>query len=154
MQVTLRGVKYAVHPRPDLAIAGKTPWCIVVGGGTYQVSDHADWAIAGARRFSRERLGNNPELTPGLTASERFPLLLSIDRTVVRAWPAFELRGRGAKTYETPATGERVATLKRWPSWIFETEHRPASAFGTMTGEQTIADVIDLATLWLKSPNA
>lgn len=140
---------YRIHAYPELSIGNVIPWCIQVGDGLYQVSTAADWATADGKRFVKDKVATNWMLTPGLTASKRFPLLLSIDRIAVRAWPEFLPRGTGAKTFENQKTGLREITTKRWPSWMFETEKRPASPFGTMTGEQTVADIIDLAKAWL-----
>ncbi len=88
---------------------------------------------------------------PQLIASSKYPLLLTVDRVAVQAYPGFIPRGKGAKTYVNPKTGDRVATTKG-PMWIFRSARRPASACGTTDPEQTLADVVDLAKIWLRSP--
>lgn len=150
--VRYRDRTYDIVARTELATAGVAPWCLEVNGGWYCITADERWLERDARRFVREQLTNNHERTPGLTASKRFPLLLSINRIVVKAWPAFIARNRGAATYVNPATGDRVAAVKDQIYWTFESTGRPATAFGTMSGEQSIDDVRDLATIWLRLP--
>lgn len=140
--VRFKGTEYSIEQR-----AGA--WAIGVEGGWYFLSGgDPDRA---ADRFIDARLRNaaTPR-RPGFLASQRYPLMLSIDGVTVRAWPAEVPRGKGAKTYMNPATGDRVATVKQEPVWMFAIAGR-MSAGGTATAEQTLDDVSDLAKVWLRT---
>lgn len=119
--------------RRDLAIAGVIPWCLDLGGATYQVATDEVYAARGARDFLKVgiRSALTPR-TPNFMASTRYPLLLSIDGVAVRGWPA-------------------TVDENRWPVWLFESTGRPPTECGTITAEQTLADVEDLAKIWLRS---
>lgn len=112
------------------------PWCVAVDGAWYQMSAEAGEAMRAARDFLKIGLqsGISPR-TPGFLATTRYPLLLSIDGIAVRGWPA------------------RVDE-NRHPVWLFETRWKALSESGTITAEQTLADVIDAAKVWLRSSGA
>jgi hypothetical protein len=147
LRISYKGREYVIEPRHDVNGA---PWAIHVAGGWYflTLNDDPDRA---ADRFLLDRLRNTarPQL-PGFLASAHHPLLLTVDGVAVRAWPAEVPRGHGASTYENPATGDRVATTKRDPYWMFAAPGRPSSPGGTAFPEQTVDDVGDLARIWLR----
>lgn len=139
------------HNERDFTVAqvGEA-WAIDVAGGWYFLSAGTD-PDRTARRFLRDRMRNVGALElPGFIASERYPLLVTVDGVVVRAWPAFVPRGTGSPTYTNPATGDRVAAVKG-PMWMFAARGREAGQSGTVTAEQTVDDVEDLAKVWLRS---
>ncbi len=141
-------IEYAYKGRTYVVTRSPIGWCLEVAGGCYSIGDDPD----NVRGFFRERLrsvASDPR--PSLLASRRYPLIIQIGRILVRARVGFVPRGKGAKTYVNPATGERVATLKQDPWWWFEATGREPSPFGSASSEQTIADVTDLATLWLRA---
>lgn len=157
LSITYRDERFVVVPKPQLAIAGVIPWCVRVAGGWYQVATDPAAAIDGLPRFIRERLRPNwSSRAPFLLAGRKTPLIFKIGGAVIRAYASFVPRGRGATTYVNPATGDRVATT-RGPVWVFETEGRPFSwtdagaLRSSASSEQTIADVVDLAKMWLPS---
>lgn len=127
MVVRIGRHSFTVEQRPELRIGATDPWCIRIGGGWYQISlaRRID-ARAAALKFHRERMRNIPDPRPAFVASRQYPLLLVVDDVPVRVWPEFVARGRGAKTYVNPLTGDRVATT-RGPMWMFETAHYAAS---------------------------
>lgn len=109
------------------------PWCLEVDGAWYQLTNDATDVGQLARDFLR--VGLRSELTPRtplFLATTRYPLLLVIDGVAVRGWPA------------------RVDE-NRWPVWLFEAAGRPRSECGSITAEMTLADVEDLAKLWLRT---
>jgi hypothetical protein len=133
-------------------------WVMTVDGGQYFLTfnDPPDEA---ADKFLLDRLYSlSPEdyVKPGLVASQRHPLVFTIENRIVRAWPAFVPRSHPtwAKTYINPATGQRVRAMKEHIYWMFATRGRTPEACGTVSTEQRIADVLDLAQLWLKTPIA
>lgn len=147
-----RSLDYIVAERPELATGGIIPWCIDVDGARYRLeASDSDEAERAAGAFLRARLTNAvAPRTPVFIATSRSPLLLLIDRVPIRAWPQFVARGTGASTFLHPMLNRRVGT-ERGPVWMFESAGRPASEGGTTTAEQTIDDVIDLATIWFRS---
>jgi hypothetical protein len=87
--------------------------------------------------------------TPAFIASQRYPLVLSIDAEIVRAWPAFPNRDIPPRTYRHPYWKHRVTAVKDEPVWLFAAPGRETSAGGASNGEQTISDVEQLARTWL-----
>lgn len=133
MKVGYRGESFTLARRPDLAIAGIIPWCVEVDGASYQVATDEVYAARGARDFLNVGIRSvRTPRTPNFLASTRYPLLLSIDGVAVRGWPA-------------------TVDENRWPVWLFETTGRPLTECGTITAEQTLDDVVDLAKIWLRS---
>lgn len=125
-------------------------WVIEVDGGKYFLTaDDGEHADRAARRFIDARMRNSDH-RPALLASQRYPLLMSIDGRLVRAWPSFVPRGTGASSYINPATGERVATVKDAVYWILAARGRETSPAGSVTTEQAIEDIEDLARIWLR----
>jgi hypothetical protein len=127
-------------------------WVIQVGGAEYflTLNDDPDRATD---RFLLDRLRGLTAADydhPSLIASERHPMMLMVDGIQVRAWPALVPRGRGARTYQNPATGDRVATT-RGPVWMFAAKGRAPSEGGTTNYQQTVDDVVDMAKLWLRA---
>lgn len=134
--IRYRSIDYAVVPRPDLAIAGVIPWCLELDGAMYQVATDETHAARGARDFLH--IGIRSALTPrtpNFLANTRYPLLLSIDGVAVRGWPV-------------------TVDENRWPVWLFESTGCARSECGTITAEQTLADVEDLAKLWLRTSDS
>lgn len=131
--VEYRGQSYRVTRRPELAIAGYVPWCLEVDGAWYQLTDDAAEATDEARRFFEYSMrSSRTNRTPVFLASLRHPLLVSIDGVAVRGYPM-------------------QTDPNRWPSWIFEATGRPATECTTISAEQTLADVVDAAKLWLRT---
>jgi hypothetical protein len=128
---------------------GRVPIAIEVGDDWYLLCFDS-WELDD--RVVEFLTGRNPvsPLRPAFLASARFPLLLSIDGVTVRAYPLWVARDRGAKTFWHPKLQRRVGTEKG-PMWVFESNARPPSECGSVTAEQTAADVADLATVWLRS---
>jgi hypothetical protein len=143
--ITYRGVEYAIEQRGEA-------WAILIGGAAYFLTTgDPDGA---AVRFLRARMTNVPDpQRPAFIASLRYPLLLDVDGVQVRAWPALIPRGTGATTYINPATGDRVATTKDAPYWMLAARGRDTAPVGSATAEQTVADVEDLAKIWLAGGN-
>lgn len=146
--VTFQGREYPVAQHPELAIDGVTPWCVEIEGAYYRVGN----AGPDARRFARERLRNHGAYPPppSYVAGKRYPLMFVADGAIVRAWPAFVPRNRGAKTYVSPASGDRVATVKG-PMWLFAFGDAEPLGGGTATLQQTLTDVREMAIVALRS---
>lgn len=123
---------------------------ITVAGAEYFLTANDDPDRA-ADRFLLNNMRNADPEHPSLVASQKHPLMISVDGVIVRAWPAFIPRDRGAKTYVNQATGDRVAAVKDQPVWMFAGPGRPPTPGGTTFYEQTVDDVIDLAKVWLRS---
>lgn len=142
--LTHRGTEYAVFQRGEA-------WVIEVEGAAYFLTAGDD-PMRQARVFVG-RIPKNPlwEKTPPILASERFPVVLSIDGIIVRAWPKAIARDEPAKTFEHPYWHHRVTAVKPEAVWMFAARGRPSSACGTVTSQQTIDDVVDLAKIWLRS---
>lgn len=148
--IAYRGHDYPIAQRSEFWDAsGRAPWAIAVGDTWYQLGFEATAIDRHAREFLRARNPVAPE-TPPFLARPRYPVLVLISGIAIRGYPLFVPRGKGAKTFLHPTLGRRVGT-ERGPMWMFETNGRPASECGTVTAEQTIADVLDLATVWLRS---
>lgn len=145
MIVAYRGHEHTIALRSDLTINATIPWCIDVDGAWYQLGRGDD-----ASGFFRHSLRNAPRRTPPFVASKRYPMLAIVDGIAVRAWPQFVARGTESKTYMHPTLGRRVGT-ERGPVWLFEATNRSPSECGTVTAEQSLDDVIDLAKIWLRS---
>jgi hypothetical protein len=142
MKYTFRERAFRVSVRPDPTGEAKHGIvCMEVGSSWYQLS--AGDVDSVATSFLKERVRNVFEpFPPSLVASPKYPLLLHVDGILVRAWPAFIPRGKGASTYIDPRTGDRVATVKDRPYWMFEAPGRAASACGSTTPYQMEADVL------------
>lgn len=139
--MTYKGVGYAIEQRGEA-------WAIRIGAGAYFLTagDPPDDA---AGKFLRARMRNTPDPErPAFIASQRYPLMLHIDRWHVRAWPAFVPRARGASTYVQPRLNQRVAATKG-PVWMFATRGIETSAGGEANPEQDVGDVAALARAWL-----
>lgn len=144
--ISYKGAEYFIRQRGEA-------WVIDVAGGEYFLTLNDDPTRA-ARTFFHDRMRNvaGEELRhPSLIASQRYPLMLSVDEVPVRAWPAFVPRGRGAKTYENQLTGERVLAVKEQLAWTFAAPGRPISLGGTTNYQQTVDDVVDMAKVWLRA---
>lgn len=134
LEIEHRRERFRLELRPELRIRTFDPWCILVDDAWYQLGADARDVVRDAKDFLR--VGIRSEITPRtpvFLASTRYPLLLSIDGVAVRGWPV------------------RVDDA-RWPVWMFEGALRPRTECGTITAEQTLADVEDLAKLWLRTP--
>jgi hypothetical protein len=142
--ITANGVEYALYQLGEA-------WVFEVEGARYFLTagdDPMRQARVFAGRIPRNSLW---EKTPPVLASERFPLILSIDTVIVRAWPKTVARDEPAKTFEHPYWRHRVAAVKPDAVWMFAARGRVASACGTVAGQQTLDDVTDLAKIWLRS---
>jgi hypothetical protein len=145
-----------VHHR-DVAyplVRQSAAWVIQIAGAEYFLTAGNDPTLT-ARQFLRDRMRDVSGVDlhrPSLIASQRYPLILSIDGIIVRAWPAFIPRDRPgwSTTYVNPATGHRVLATDG-PVWMFAARGLESSPGGTTYYEQTVADVIDLAKIWLRS---
>lgn len=145
--------RIVVHRDREFGITQRgEAWVITVADAEYFLTA-ADEYQRPANQFLREQLrslGESELRHPSLIASQRFPLLIVVDRVLIRAWPAFVDRGRGAKTYVNQGTGERVGAT-RGPVWMFAARKRPASPGGTTNYQHTLEDVVDMAKVWLRA---
>jgi hypothetical protein len=126
-------------------------WVITIAGAEYFLTAAVTYGRS-LNLFCRERLrglGDDELRHPSLIASPRFPILITVDRVLVRAWPALVERGTGSKTYANQATGDRELAT-RGPVWMFSAPKRPSTEGGTTNYQQTIDDVADMAKLWLR----
>lgn len=150
--VTYRGERFPVALRPEFLLAGRPVWSIEISGAWYQLGPQLGYD---SHQFFRTRMRSKyVTRTPAWLASRKYPLLLLINGVAIRAWSQFVARGTGASTYVHPLLNQRVGTVKPDPAWMFESAARPASACGSKTPEQTLDDVVDLATIWLRSGEA
>lgn len=139
-----RDVEYAIYQKGEA-------WVIEVEGAAYFLTAGDD-PIRQARRF----LGKLPRNSlwshgPATLASEFFPVILSIDGVIVRAWPALVPRDDPPKTFEHDYWNQRVTAVKKDPVWMFATRGRRPTEGGTAHSQQTIDDVTDMAKVWLRS---
>lgn len=142
--ITSRDVEYPVYQLGEA-------WVIEVERATYFLTAGDD-PMPRARLFAGKIPRNSLwEKTPPILASEFFPLVLSVDAVIVRAWPKLVARDEPAKTFEHPYWNHRVVATKPDAVWMFAARGRPTSACGTVTTQQTLDDVTDLAKIWLRS---
>ncbi len=152
LSVRHKGERFSIAARPELAIGDRTPWCIRVAGAWYRVTVDAGEASDAASRYLLDRIrSSSTPRRPFYLSSRRYPLLFRLKTVAIAAWPQHVPRGKGATTYINPATGERVATVKQDPWWWFESAGRDPSPCGSAFGEQSLANVVDQAKLWLRS---
>jgi hypothetical protein len=144
--VTHRGTEYAIYQRGEA-------WVISIAGGEYFLTAGNDPTLQ-ARRFLSS-LPKNPiyPRTPAYVATEGHPLILELEGVIVRAWPALVPRDHPtwSKTYLDPRTGERVLATEDKPRWMFAARGRETTPDGEAKGEQTLAEVEQLAHEWLNS---
>jgi hypothetical protein len=137
-----KGTRYAITQLGEA-------WVIDVAGGKYFLTAGNDPTLQ-ARAFLKQLPKNTSyPRTPAFVASQRYPIVLSIDDEIVRAWPAFPTRDDPPKTYRHPYWSHRVTAVKDQPVWMFAARGGETSAGGESKGEQTIADVEQLARTWL-----
>lgn len=137
-----RGTGYAITQLGEA-------WVINVAGGQYFLTageDPEQQALVFVGRIPKNSLW---PLTPAVLASQRFPLMLSIDGEIVRAWPAATTRDDPPKTYVHPQWAHRVVAVEDKPVWMFAARGREASAGEPAMSEQQIADVEQLAKAWM-----
>jgi hypothetical protein len=124
-------------------------WVIEVEGGHYFLT-----AGDGPERIAPIFLGKLPRnpmypRRPAVIASQHYPLILSVDGVIVRAWPAHPTRDDPPKTYRHPYWTHRVVAIEDAPVWMFAARGRTASPGGPASADHTVADVEALARSWL-----
>lgn len=141
LTISHRGTTYPIYQKGEA-------WVIEVEGAAYFLSagnDPMQQARVFVGRIPRNSIWSKG---PAILASQRFPLILLVNETIVRAWPAAIPRDDPPKTYEHPYWHHRVTATKDSPVWMFAARGRDASAGGPADSGQTIADVEALATAW------
>lgn len=143
LEITHRGSSYPIYQLGEA-------WVIEVERATYFLTAGID-----PMRQARVFVGRIPvnsiwERGPGILASERFPLVVSINGLIIRAWPKVVTRDDPPRTFFHPHWAHRVAATKDESAWVFSSIGRPTSAAGTATAQQTINDLTDMATIWLR----
>lgn len=88
--------------------------------------------------------------TPVWLATQTYPLVLSIDGVIVRAWPALPNRNDPPQTFTHPYWNERVVATGK-PVWMFAAKGRATSACGDAERTHGLKDVEAFAREWLKS---
>jgi hypothetical protein len=142
--VTYRDRDFAVYQRGEA-------WVVEVDGAEYFLTAGND-PVRQARRFLAQLPKNSLwPWVPFILATSHFPLILSIDNQIVRAWPANPPRDDPPKTYEHPQWAHRVVAVAKQPVWMFAARGLQTSAGGDANADQTIADVLELATAWLNA---
>lgn len=142
LTVTHRGTTYPIYQRGEA-------WVIEVDGATYFLTAGNDPTLQARRWLAKLPKNSTWPLTPAVLASEISPLILDVDGTIVRAWPAQLPRDNPPKRYVHHYWNHPVIALQETPVWVFGARDRETSHHGEASITQPPADVEQLAREWL-----